>query len=96
MTEKKKKAEVVMFMGLTVQDIEQYLVTENKKEAEVVNVRLENIKLKNKLKKKEQQLKSKVMPLTVVGRGVQTQQRSNSPQDEEICSIINPLTIYND
>merc|ERR1712203_992141 len=40
-------------------DIEQYLITENKKEAEVVNVRLENIKLKNKLKKKEQQLKSK-------------------------------------
>ncbi|XP_070182510.1 cilia- and flagella-associated protein 184-like [Littorina saxatilis] len=40
-------------------DIEQYLLTENKKEAEVVNVRLENIKLKNKLKKKEQQLKSK-------------------------------------
>ena len=63
-----------MFMGLTVQDIEQYLVTENKKEAEVVNVRLENIKLKNKLKKKEQQLKSKVMPLIVVGRGVETQQ----------------------
>ena len=69
-----KKAEVVIFMGLTVQDIEQYLVTENKKEAEVVNVRLENIKLKNKLKKKEQQLKSKVMPLTAVGRSVQTQQ----------------------
>ncbi|XP_076459094.1 uncharacterized protein LOC143292562 [Babylonia areolata] len=40
-------------------DIEQYLITENKKETEVVNVRLENIKLKNKLKKKEQQLKSK-------------------------------------
>ncbi|KAK7507293.1 hypothetical protein BaRGS_00001228 [Batillaria attramentaria] len=40
-------------------DIEQYLVTETKKETEVVNVRLENIKLKNKLKKKEQQLKSK-------------------------------------
>ncbi|PVD38667.1 hypothetical protein C0Q70_01286 [Pomacea canaliculata] len=40
-------------------DIEQFLVNENKKEQEVVNVRLENIKLKNKLKKKEQQLKSK-------------------------------------
>ncbi|KAK3607426.1 hypothetical protein CHS0354_035120 [Potamilus streckersoni] len=40
-------------------DIEQYLSAENKKEAEVVNVRLENIKLKNKLRKKEQQLKSK-------------------------------------
>ncbi|XP_074647859.1 uncharacterized protein LOC141903576 isoform X1 [Tubulanus polymorphus] len=40
-------------------DIEMYLATEAKKEAEVVNVRLENIKLKNKLKKKELQLKSK-------------------------------------
>lgn len=37
-----------------------YLANENRKEAEVVNVRLENIKLKNKLKKKEHQLKSKV------------------------------------
>ena len=42
------------------QDIEQYLSGENRKESEVVNVRLENIKLKNKLKKKEHQLKSKV------------------------------------
>ncbi|XP_055877742.1 coiled-coil domain-containing protein 96-like isoform X2 [Biomphalaria glabrata] len=40
-------------------DIEQYIASEAKKEQEVVNVRLENIKLKNKLKKKEQQLKSK-------------------------------------
>ena len=32
-----------------------------RKEADVVNVRLENIKLKNKLRKKEQQLKSKVL-----------------------------------
>ena len=48
-------------MVLLWQDIEQYLQTENKKEAEVVNVRLENIKLKNKLKKKEYQLKSKVL-----------------------------------
>ena len=32
-----------------------------RKEGEVVNVRLENIKLKNKLRKKEQQLKSKVI-----------------------------------
>ncbi|GFS12394.1 coiled-coil domain-containing protein 96-like [Elysia marginata] len=40
-------------------DIEQYMVNEVKKEHDVVNVRLENIKLKNKLKKKEQQLKSK-------------------------------------
>jgi len=43
-----------------LQDIDQYLVMENKKESEVVSVRLENIKLKNKLKKKEMQLKSKV------------------------------------
>jgi hypothetical protein len=43
-----------------MQDIEQYLASEDRKEAEVVNVRLENIKLKNKLKKKEHQLKSKV------------------------------------
>ncbi|XP_069123860.1 cilia- and flagella-associated protein 184-like [Argopecten irradians] len=40
-------------------DIDQYLSNEMKKESEVVNVRLENIKLKNKLKKKEMQLKSK-------------------------------------
>ena len=32
---------------------------ENRKEAEVVNVRLENIKLRNKLRKKELALKSK-------------------------------------
>ena len=56
---------VMTYMIIMMQDIEQYLVTENKKEAEVVNVRLENIKLKNKLKKKEQQLKSKVMPLII-------------------------------
>lgn len=40
-------------------DIEQALSVENKKEQDVVAVRLENIKLKNKLKKKEHQLKSK-------------------------------------
>merc|ERR1712156_606686 len=40
-------------------DIEQYLATDNRKEKEVVDVRLENIKLKNKLRKKELQLKSK-------------------------------------
>ena len=39
------------------------MVNEVKKEHDVVNVRLENIKLKNKLKKKEQQLKSKVITL---------------------------------
>ncbi|XP_052791281.1 coiled-coil domain-containing protein 96-like [Mya arenaria] len=40
-------------------DIEAYLAAEDRKEGEVINVRLENIKLKNKLKKKEHQLKSK-------------------------------------
>ena len=42
------------------QEIEQFLVAEKKKESDVVDVRLENIKLKNKLKKKEMELKSKV------------------------------------
>ena len=46
------------------QDIESYLSAENRKDQEVIAVRLENIKLKNKLKKKEQQLKSKVSPIT--------------------------------
>lgn len=41
-------------------DTEQYLGTLNRKEVEVVTVRLENIKLKNKLRKKAAQLKSKV------------------------------------
>ncbi|XP_002733290.1 cilia- and flagella-associated protein 184-like [Saccoglossus kowalevskii] len=40
-------------------DIEQFLGLEMKKELEVVQVRLENIKLKNRLKKREQQLKAK-------------------------------------
>ncbi|XP_059141708.1 coiled-coil domain-containing protein 96-like isoform X2 [Physella acuta] len=44
---------------IPAKDIEQYIANEAKKEQEVVNVRLENIKIKNKLKKKEQQLKSK-------------------------------------
>lgn len=39
---------------------------ENKKEQDVVAVRLENIKLKNKLKKKEHQLKSKVSRIIYV------------------------------
>lgn len=39
---------------------------ENKKEQDVVAVRLENIKLKNKLKKKEHQLKSKVSHIICV------------------------------
>ncbi|XP_014772864.1 coiled-coil domain-containing protein 96 isoform X2 [Octopus bimaculoides] len=39
-------------------DVEQYLEAEKKRQTEVSNIRLENIKLKNKLKKKEQQLKS--------------------------------------
>jgi hypothetical protein len=42
-----------------LQDVELILSKENNKEAEVVTVRLENIKLKNKLKKKEMMLKSK-------------------------------------
>lgn len=45
---------------MKLQDVEQYLAAENRKDQEVIAVRLENIKLKNKLKKKEQQLKSKV------------------------------------
>lgn len=50
----------VIQLALYLQDIEQYLSGESRKEGEVINVRLENIKLKNKLKKKEHQLKSKV------------------------------------
>lgn len=41
------------------QDVELYLFNEMKKEEEVKGVRLENIKLKNRLKKREQQLKAK-------------------------------------
>ncbi|XP_071130185.1 cilia- and flagella-associated protein 184-like isoform X2 [Mytilus edulis] len=44
---------------LPPKDIEQALIAEKKKESDVVDVRLENIKLKNKLKKKEMELKSK-------------------------------------
>ncbi|XP_072044509.1 cilia- and flagella-associated protein 184-like [Amphiura filiformis] len=40
-------------------DVELYLISEQKKEEEVKVVRLENIKLKNRLKKREQQLKAK-------------------------------------
>lgn len=36
-----------------------YILNELKKEEEVKQVRLENIKLKNRLKKREQQLKAK-------------------------------------
>lgn len=43
-----------------LQDVEQYLNAESRKEAEVMAVRLENIKLKNRLRKKEAALKSKV------------------------------------
>ncbi|CAI9716854.1 Hypothetical predicted protein [Octopus vulgaris] len=39
-------------------DVEHYLQAEKKRQTEVSSIRLENIKLKNKLKKKEQQLKS--------------------------------------
>lgn len=44
---------------LTQKDVELYLFNEMKKEEEVKGVRLENIKLKNRLKKREQQLKAK-------------------------------------
>lgn len=44
---------------MSIQDVEQHFINEIRKEEEVVKVRLENIKLKNKLKKKEAQLKSK-------------------------------------
>lgn len=47
-------------MNLQFQDIEMYESNERKKEAEVSLVRLENIKLKNKLRKQEMQLKQKV------------------------------------
>jgi len=40
--------------------VEQYLILDGRKDAEVTSVRLENIKLKNKLKKQEAQLKSQV------------------------------------
>lgn len=40
-------------------EIDAYMQRENQKELEVINVRLENIKLKNQLKKKEQELKAK-------------------------------------
>lgn len=40
-------------------DLEQYQMSELKKEQEVMQVRLENIKLKNRLKKREMQLKAK-------------------------------------
>eukprot|EP00111_Clytia_hemisphaerica_P023054 TCONS_00067825-protein len=44
---------------IPVKDLEQYQMAEQKKENEVIAVRLENIKLKNRLKKREQQLKAK-------------------------------------
>lgn len=44
---------------LAPKDIEQYISSEKKKEEEVIAVRLENIKLMNKLKKRETQLKQK-------------------------------------
>ena len=45
---------------LYVQDVEPYLIADDRKEVEAIAVRLENIRLKNKIKKKEAQLKSKV------------------------------------
>ena len=47
------------------QDVDQYLALDDRKDAEVMSVRLENIKLTNKLKKQEAQLKSKVHALLV-------------------------------
>jgi hypothetical protein len=44
---------------LLEKEIEMYEAQEAKKVQEVITVRLENIKLKNKLKKKEMQLKQK-------------------------------------
>ena len=51
---------VFYLYAFPLQDIEKFMINENKRETEVEAVRLENIKLKNKLKKKESQLKSKV------------------------------------
>ncbi|XP_020613200.1 coiled-coil domain-containing protein 96-like [Orbicella faveolata] len=44
---------------ISPKDLEQYQMLELKKEQEVMQVRLENIKLKNRLKKREMQLKAK-------------------------------------
>jgi hypothetical protein len=43
----------------TLKEIEFYLDRERQKEREVIGVRIENIKLKNQLKKKENELKAK-------------------------------------
>lgn len=43
----------------SIKDIEGYFQREQQKEQEVIQVRLENIKLKNQLKKRENQLKEK-------------------------------------
>lgn len=40
-------------------ELDMYMQRDNQKELEVINVRLENIKLKNQLKKKEMELKAK-------------------------------------
>ncbi len=44
---------------VSLKEIETYLLKEQQKEQDVIEVRLENIKLKNQLKKKETQLKAK-------------------------------------
>lgn len=44
---------------LTAKELEVYLERERQKEADVIGVRIENIKLKNQLKKKEMELKAK-------------------------------------
>ncbi len=45
--------------AVTNKDVEPYFQKESQKEQEVIQVRLENIKLKNQLKKRENQLKEK-------------------------------------
>ena len=49
----------IFFLIFRYQEVEVYIFNELKKEEEVKQVRLENIKLKNRLKKREQQLKAK-------------------------------------
>ena len=48
-----------MFLRICFKDIEVYEAHERKKELEVSQIRLEYIKLKNRLKKQETQLKQK-------------------------------------
>ena len=45
---------------LTAQEVDSYHISEDRKETEVTQVRLENIKLQNKIAKQESLLKQKV------------------------------------